>query len=168
MKNILLSLTFSLLLHQAFSQSDTFDIFSYKVPEFFSRQTLANSIVLSLSDKGGTACTITLYKSQPSTESDLKNLKRQWNEQVVKRYNGITSKPQIHTGQAVDNWKTSLGIGNCKINKKKNIVMLNSYTGQGSTAFVVYSFNDPIFQGPIGAFSNDLKLISDQTTQTEW
>jgi hypothetical protein len=159
MKKILLSLTLTLLIQYAFSQSDTFDIFSYKVPQFFSRQTLANTIVLSMSEKSGIACTITLYKGQPSKEDDTANLIRQWNNEVRKRYNGATSKPQLHTGAIIDNWKSTLGIGKSTINKKSNIIMLNSYSNSSTTGFIIYSFNDPIYKGPIEFFAENLKLL---------
>ena len=165
MNKLILTFTLIFITSVSFSQTDTFDVFTYQKPEFFSRQVLANSIVLSMTDNGNT-CTITLYKSTTFTGSDSRNLMRQWNNDIIKRYNGISPKPQLHTGAMVNEWNSTLGIGKCTINKKSNIVMLNSNTRQGKTASVVYSFNNPIFQPVIEKFSANLKLLASQPTAT--
>jgi hypothetical protein len=162
MHKLALIITLSLITSTCFSQTDTFDVFTYRPPEFFSKQVLANSIVFSRTEKGN-ACTITLYKSKVFTGGDSLNFMRQWNNDIIKRYRGITRKPKLYTGAIVNEWHSTLGIGKCTINKKSNIIMLNSNTYQGKTFSVVYSFNDPIFQPVIEKFSENLKPLIDQT-----
>lgn len=155
-------LTFSLLfvICSAFSQTGSFDVFTYNAPEFFTKSELPSSVQFALTNKDGSFCIITLYKSQPSKEAISKDVSSQWNEQVVKRLNKAGKKPgQILTEQMWDGWSSTLAIGNFYQNKKKAVVMLNSFKKNNSTACAVFTLSDKSFKGVVNQFSNNLHLI---------
>ena len=112
-----------------------------------------------MSNADGNFCTITLYKSQHTKEDVMKNVTSQWNEQVVKRLSKASKKPgKIMTGQFRDEWTSTLAIGNFYHNKKKCIVMLNSFGKDQTSACITFTFTDPLFKGVVESFSQNLHL----------
>ena len=146
---------------QDVAQTDSFDVFTYQPPEFFTKSELLSQVQFNLTNNDTSFCTITLYKSQPAKADILKDVLSQWNEQVVKRLAKATKKPlKIITEQMWDGWVSTLAIGNFYQNKKKAIVMLYSFTKNKITAFAVYEMSDKIFKGPVELFSKNLHLIN--------
>jgi hypothetical protein len=142
-----------------FAQTSTFDVFTYLPPEFFTKTELPSRLQFSLANKDGSFCLITLYKSQPAKEDILKDISSQWNEQVVKRLNKADKKPgRILTEQLWDGWATTLAIGNYFQNKKKCVIMLNSFRKDNQTVSVVFEMSDKNFKGVVEKFSANLKL----------
>ena len=155
----LLLLTLSLVSVQCIAQSDSFDVFTYKAPEYFIRSALASRVQFNLTNSDTSFCTITLYKSQPSTTDIKKDIKRQWNEHIVKKLTKADKEPaQIFTGQLWDGWTHTLAIGNFYQNKKKCVVMLNSFKKDKVSACTVYAFSDKSFKGPIELFSKEMHI----------
>jgi hypothetical protein len=156
---IVLSTLLLLLQTRCFAQADSFDVFSYQSPEFFTKTELPSSLQFSLSNADGHFCTLTLYKKQPAKKDGMKDVISQWNEQVVKRLTRANKKPaKIMTDQPWDGWASTLAIGNFYQNKKKCIVMLFSFRKDQSTACAVFAFTDRIFKGTVEAFSRNLQL----------
>jgi hypothetical protein len=150
-----------LLLAQAFAQTDSFDVFTYQSPEFFTKSELPSGIQFNMKNNDTSFCTITLYKSRPAKEDAMKDIMSQWNEQVVKRLSNADKKPaKIMTGQYLDGWESTLAIGNYYQNKKKMVVMLNSFRKNKTTACVVFEMSDKLFKGPVEKFSQNLHLIN--------
>lgn len=143
------------------AQTDSFDIYVYKAPEFFTRSLLPSQAQFTLINSDKSSCIITLYKSQLATESAIQDVMRQWKEQVVKRLYKATQKPlRILTEQIWDGWASTLAIGNYYTGKKKCVVMLNSFRRNKISACVLYAFTDKLFKGPIETFSQNLHIVN--------
>ncbi|HEX7905332.1 MAG TPA: hypothetical protein VF487_15775 [Chitinophagaceae bacterium] len=156
---LLLQTILLLLAGQCFSQTDSFDVFTYTSPEFFVKSELPSRLQFTMSNADGNFCTITLYKSQHSKEEATKNSISQWNEQVVKRLTRASKKPgRIMTGQLLDGWTSTLAIGNFYHHKKKCVVMLNSFGKDQTSACITFAFTDPLFKGAVENFSRNLHL----------
>jgi hypothetical protein len=149
-----------LSIHQSsLAQTDSFDIFSYKTPEFFTRSILPSRVQCSYKENDTTFCIITIYKSQKSQLDTLKDLTAQWNEYVVKPLSRASKKPgKILTGQLLEGWGSSIAIGNFYQNKKKCVVFLTSFRKDNITACAVYAFSYKLAKGPVETFSNNLHL----------
>ena len=159
-RSVLMYATLFFLSVQCFAQTNSFDLFTYQAPEFFTKSELPSRVQFNMTNKDGSFCTITLYKSLPAKEDVMKDVISQWNEQVVKRLTKANKKPaRIMTEQLWDGWVSTLAIGNFYQNKKKCVVMLHSFRKNNITACVVFAFNDKIFKGPVELFSKDLHLI---------
>ena len=156
---LLLFITWVSTVSVGFSQTDSFDIFTYQAPEFFIKSELPSRVQFHLTNKDGSFCTITLYKSLPAKEDLLKVAMSQWNEQVVKRLAKADKKPkQTFTDKYWDGWSSALSIGNFYQNKKKCIVMLYTFSNNKTSACAVYAFSDKSFKGTIELFSKNLHL----------
>lgn len=102
-----------------FAQTDSFDVFIYQRPEFFSKTELPSQVQYNMSNNDSSFCTIILYKSLPAKHDVMKDVITQWNEQVVKRLSKADKKPgRILTEQLWDGWVSTLAIGNFYQNKK--------------------------------------------------
>jgi len=159
---IFISLYSSMCIAQTDSidQIDSFDVFTYQIPEFFTKSELSSRVQLNMTNEDGSFCLITMYKSQPAKADILKDITSQWNEQVVKRLTKADKKPQkILTEQMWEGWSSTLGIGNFYHKKKKAVIILNSFRNNKTTACVVFAFTDKIFKGPVETFSKNLHLL---------
>ncbi|MBC7866645.1 MAG: hypothetical protein H7X88_03835 [Gloeobacteraceae cyanobacterium ES-bin-316] len=146
-----------------FAQTDSFDVFTYQPPEFFTKSELQSEVYFNMTNKDGSFCTITLCKRQPAKKDVLKDVIGQWNEQVVKRLPKANKKPaRIMTEQFWDGWVSTLAVGNFYQNKKKCVVLLYSFRKNQTSACAVFAFSDKIFKGPVEDFSKNLHLINQQ------
>ncbi len=144
----------------SFAQTNSFDVFTYQPPEFFTKAELPSQLQFSMKNNDTSFCLITLYTSQPAKDDIMKDVMAQWNEQVVKRLNKADKKPgKILTEQLWDGWASTLAIGNFYQNKKKTVVMLYSFRKDKITACVVYALSDKSVKGPVETFSKNLHLV---------
>jgi len=158
-----LALIILLAARDVFAQTDSFDVFTYQSPEFFTKSVLSSEVHFNMTNKDGSFCTITLYKSQPAKKDVMKDVISQWNEQVVKRLAKANKKPvRIMTEQLWDGWVSTLAVGNFYQNKKKCVVMLHSFRKNQTSACAVFAFSDKIFKGSVESFSQNLHLINQQ------
>jgi len=158
---IFLILLFQVSLTRGFSQTGSFDVFTYRAPDYFITTELSEKVQWSLINNDTSFCHIILYKSQAGGKDASKDLQVQWNAYVRKSFNKSNKKPiKILTGQMCDGWTSSLAIGNFNQNKKNCVVMLYSFRKDQTSACAVYAFSDKIFKGPIESFSKDLHLTT--------
>lgn len=142
-----------------FAQRESFDVFLYQPPEFFTKSVLPTAIQYHLKNNDTSFCTITLYNSQPANADIMKDVMSQWNKQVVKRLIKVDKKPgHILTEQLWDGWASTLAIGNFYQYKKKCVVMLNSFRKEKNTVCAVFAFSDKSFKGVVKNFSANLHL----------
>jgi len=162
MKKYILTTFITILVYitQGFAQTESFDVFTYQSPAFFTKSELPSRVQFNLTNNDTSFCTITLYKNLPAKADVMKDIISQWNEQVVKRLAKANKKPsRILTEQLWDGWVSTLAIGNFYQNKKKSVVMLNSFRKDTLTACVVFAFSDKNFKGVVESFSKNLHLI---------
>lgn len=159
-KRLLIFFTIIITATNGFSQADSFDVFIYQPPEFFTKSKLPSQVQFNLTNNDTSFCTITLYKSGLANATVMKDVASQWNEQVVKRLSKADKKPgRVYTQQMWDGWASTVAIGNFFQNKKKCVVMLYSFRKDKTSACAVFAFSDKIFKGPIEKFSKNLHLI---------
>ena len=145
------------------AQTDSFDVFTYQPPEFFTKNELPSGVMFNLTNNDTSFCSITLYKNIPAKADIMKDVISQWNEQVVKRLTKTNKKPaRIMTEQLWDGWVSTMAIGNFYQNKKKCVIMLYSFRKNQTSACAVFAFSDKIFKGPVERFSQNLHLINQQ------
>ena len=158
-KQLLIYFTIIITATNGFSQTDTYDVFTYQPPEFFTKTKLLSQVQFNLTNNDTSFCTMTLYKSQIAKADVMKDVISQWNEQVVKRLTKADKKPgRIYTQQMWDGWASTVAIGNFYQNKKKCVVMLHSFRKDNVSAFAVIAFRDIIFKEPVELFSKNLHL----------
>ena len=159
MKHVGCLIQFLVMVCFAQAQVDSFDVFTFKTPAFFGKSQLPSRVQLSMKNNDTSFCLITLYKSGVAQKDLLQDISNQWNEQVVKCFNKADKKPQrIYTQQLWDGWASTVAIGNCMQNKKKVVVMLNSFRSGKTTSCIVFAFSGKIFKGPVESFSQNLHL----------
>jgi hypothetical protein len=143
-----------------FAQTDSFGVFTYQAPDFFTKTNLSDRLQFFLANKDGSFCNINLYKTQPAKDSVIQDVRAQWNEYVLKPLSRADKKPaRIYTEQTWDGWVSTVAIGNFYQNKKKCVVMLHSFRKARTTTCVLYAFSDKNFKGVVDKFSKNLHLI---------
>lgn len=143
-----------------FTQTDSFSVFTYQPPEFFTKTDLPSGLQYKLTNNDTSFCIITLYKSQPAKDSVIHDVMDQWNKYVLKHLDRADKKPtRIYTQQMWDGWVSTVAIGNFYQNKKKCVIMVSSFRKNKSTACVVFAMSDKSFKGVVDTFSKNLHLI---------
>ncbi|WP_462255039.1 hypothetical protein [Ferruginibacter sp.] len=159
MKKYLFTLIILFTTINIFSQTSSFDVFTYQPPEFFTKSELASRVQFNITNNDTGFCSIILYKNQPAKKTVMDDVLGQWKEQVVKRLAKANKKPlKIVTEQLWDGWASTLAIGNFYQNKKKCVVMLNSFRKDKTTACVVFEMSDKNLKPVVELFSKNLHL----------
>ena len=57
-----------------FAQTDSFDVFTYQPPEFFTKSELPSAVHFNMTNNDGSFCSITLYKSQSAKKDVMKDV----------------------------------------------------------------------------------------------
>jgi len=112
MKYSLLVFFFFFIVAVLQAQTNSFDVFSYTPPAFFSTSELPSRVQWSMKNNDTSFCVITVYKSLSAKDDIVKDVTAQWKEQVVKLLNEANKKPiKIMTEQLWDGWASTLAIG---------------------------------------------------------
>ena len=160
MKMTLCFIGIFLFVSRCAAQDSTFDVFTYRPPEFFTCVALPSKVQFSFANSDTSFCRITLFKTQPAKNSAGKDVLSQWSQQVAGHLKGADKKPgRILEGRLWDGWVSTVAIGNFYQAGKKCVVMLNSFRKGDLSCFVVFAFSDKSFKGPVEDFSRNLHLI---------
>ena len=136
-----------------------YSIFSYKLEEGFDTLQMPNYVLHRMEKEDGAFCDISLHKAAKSKGAGNKNIINQWNEAVVKTFDRASKKPvKIYSAGKIDGWDSKVAVGNFYTDKKKCKVILNSFTKNNRTAFVIFAFSDKLFQWIVDEFSKNLKF----------
>jgi hypothetical protein len=143
-----------------YAQADSFDVFTYTPPEFFTRTAKPAEVIFRMANNDSSICTITIFKSRPAKKTAGKDVASQWKEQVAGRLTRADKAPaRILKDKLWDGWMSTLAIGNFYQNEVKSVVMLFSFRKGNKSAFAVFAFSDKIFKMPVETFSQNLHLI---------
>jgi hypothetical protein len=161
---IIISLLFtSLLLQQAFSQTETFDIVSYTPPKDWKKEVKPGVINYTrLNTTAGTFCVIALYASTASTGDEQKDFKTNWQELVVTPYNA-EANPKTETQTTDDGWKVVTGGSAVKSNDMDVYVLLIVASGFGKTVSIRCAMNDQSYTTQIDALFETVELDKTKT-----
>lgn len=136
-----------------------YSIFSYKLEEGFDTLQMPNYVLHRMEKEDGAFCDISLHKAAKSKDAGNKNINSQWYEAVVKTFDRASKKPvKVYSGKKTEGWDCKVAIGNFYTGKKKCEVILNSFTKNNRTAFVIFAFSDKLFQWIVDEFSKNLKF----------
>ena len=159
-KKLLLFIVLLSFCQRMFSQTDSFSVFRYEPPAYFTKTQLSSSVRYTLKNSDISICTITLIKSMPAKEDVMKDVLNQWNAYVFKRLTKANAKPlQILTKEIWDGWESTLAIDNFYYNNRKCVVMLNSFRKNKESACVLFEMSVRLFQPVVENFSKKLHLI---------
>lgn len=119
---------------QVSAQTETFDIISYKPLKGWNRETKGNAMMFSKID-GSSWCQIILYKNTVSKGNINADFDSEWQDLVVKNYQGI-SKPEKEKPETAEGWTIMSGSGVWKFNGTNVATILTVYSGHGACVSV--------------------------------
>jgi hypothetical protein len=158
MKSLLFFLVTTLLLQQAFSQKETFDIATYTPPKDWKKD--ANPGVVnftSVNASTGKFCVITLYASKTSTGDAQKDFTNEWKELVVTPYKA-EANPETQTQATSEGWKVVSAAAPAKMDGNDFYVLLSVVSGFGKSMTIRTSLNDASYTTEVDAFLGSVQL----------
>lgn len=156
--NLLLLIVVGLFIPQTvFSQTEQLGIVSYSAPNGWKKTTKENIVVFSeLNESSGIFCAITLYGATPGTGKPQNDFAREWNNLVVKPFNGETS-PKTET-QTEDGWTAIAGGTAVDFQGGKAIALLTVFSRARTTVSVLGIFNDEAYADRLTAFVSGMNI----------
>jgi hypothetical protein len=164
MKRTFLVLATILLLHQAFAQTETFDIATYSPPAGFTKTTRQGVITYTdLDTAAGKFCVISIYASVAGTGDAAKDFKKEWKELVVTPYKA-DANPQTETESTEEGWKAVTAAAAIKEGDIDCYLILTVLSGFGKSISIRCAMNDPSYATQVDALFKTMEL--DKTTTT--
>ncbi|HWR33064.1 MAG TPA: hypothetical protein VN451_06045, partial [Chitinophagaceae bacterium] len=162
-KHLTKTIFFLLLSVQAISQTETFDIATYTVPDDFKKDSKPGVInFTNINTSSGTFCVITIYASTTSSGNAQKDFTNEWNELVVTPYKTETN-PKTETQTSAEGWKVVSAAAQAKLDGNDFYVLLTVISGFGKTLSIRSSLNDGSYSEQIDAFLATLELDKTKT-----
>lgn len=145
----------------ACARNETFDIFTYKAPVGYEKDTSKQGIITFTKVKGNKFCIIGIYMSRQSSGNSAQDFDTEWRELVAKPFG-------IGEGNVVKEDKDSGWDIILKADKAQSegtgefYVTLASFSGHGRISSVIVSYNDDsMFQKDIDDFFNHFDTVKD-------
>ena len=145
MKKICSFLLAILLLQQAFSQTETFDIITYIPPKDFKKDNKQGVVnYTNINETKGTFCVITIYASSASAGDAEKDFDNEWAALVATPYKA-EAKPTTEMQTTPEGWKVITGMAPIKLDGIDCYIMLTVVSGFGKTLSIRTSLNDEAY-----------------------
>ncbi|HNR72793.1 MAG: hypothetical protein UZ12_BCD005001961 [Bacteroidetes bacterium OLB12] len=136
---------------------EVFDITSFSPPAGWSRE--ANSSVVSfvkVNNKTGSWCRLSVYKSIGSSGDLTTDFDHEWNDLIVKNFEGTTKPvPDVTTEGG---WTAQSGVSTFTWQGKESYALLNVISGYGRTLSISVTMNSQEYMKAIESFLGTLEL----------
>lgn len=163
MKNTLLFFISFLLIFSmpAYAKNETFDIFTYKAPAGYEKDTSKQGMVIYTKTKGNKFCMIGIYQSRQSSGNSQQDFENEWNELVAKPF-GI-GDGKVITEDKDSGWDIMLKADKAQTEGTGEFyVTLTSFSGHGRISSVIINYNDEsMFEKDIDSFFNNFDTVQD-------
>ncbi|HRG23024.1 MAG TPA: hypothetical protein PLL23_01480 [Chitinophagaceae bacterium] len=137
MKKHLLYLLFLISGNQLLGQQTVFDLFTFTPPAGWIKTESTGSVTYSITDPSSKNwCQLILCKKLTSTGSIESDFRSEWNDLIIKNYEGTGEPLQSQTEEA-DGWKICTGSSKWVFNNKNVATVLTTFTGFGIRASIV-------------------------------
>lgn len=161
MRNTLLLIILFLFagMSPAYAKNETFDIFTYKAPAGYEKDTSKDGMVTYTKIKGNKFCMIGIYMSRQSSGNSQQDFDNEWNELVAKPFgigDGNVIKEDKDSG-----WDIMLKADKAQTEGTGEFyVTLTSFSGHGRVSSVIINYNDEsMFQKDIDNFFNNFDTV---------
>lgn len=143
----------------AFAKNETFDIFTYKAPAGYEKDTSKDGMVTYTKIKGNRFCMIGIYQSRQSSGNSAQDFENEWNELVAKPFgigDGKVIKEDNDSG-----WDIMLKADKAQTEGTGEFyVALTSFSGHGRVSSVIINYNDEsMFEKDIDNFFNNFDTV---------
>lgn len=150
----------------AYAKSETFDIFTYKVPAGYEKDTSKDGMVTYTKVKGNKFCLIGIYTSRQSSGNSAQDFENEWNELVAKPF-GIGDGKVIK--EANDSgWDIMVKADKAQTEGTGEFyVALTSFSGHGKVSSVIVNYNDEAFNTDIDNFITSIEEAKGNANNTK-
>ena len=141
----------------AFCQTEKLGIVNYTPPKGWKKTPSENIVTYSeLNEATGRFCTITLYGATPGTGNPQSDFAREWNNLVVKPFNG-DANPKTET-EAAGGWTAIAGGAGVDFQGSKALALLTVFSHGSTTVSVLGIFNDEAYANQLTAFVTGMNM----------
>ena len=142
----------------AFSQTETFDIATYKAPKDFKKESKQGVVnYTNVNSTTGSFCVIAMYASTASTGDAEKDFAREWETLVVAPFKA-EANPKTETITNAEGWEVVTGAAPVKIDGADLYIILTVASGFGKTMSIRTSLNDEAYTAQIDAMFATMDL----------
>ena len=161
--SLVLSVFIASISVQAFSQTETFDIATYKPPKDFKKDAKPGVVnFTNVNATTGGFCVISMYASIASTGDAEKDFEREWNTLVVTPYKA-EANPKTETQTNAEGWEVVTAAAPVKLDGSDIYVILTVASGFGKTMSIRTFLNDESYTAQIDAMFANMELDKTKT-----
>ena len=143
---------------QAFAQTETFDIATYKPPKDFKKEAKPGVVnYTNVNMTNGSFCIIAMFASTASTGDAEKDFEREWNALVVTPYKAEVN-PKTETQTTTEGWEVVTAAAPIKLDGAELYIILTVASGFGKTMSIRTSLNDEAYTTQIDAMFATMEL----------
>lgn len=158
---LLFTLLTTIAVVPAYAKNETFDIFTYKAPAGYEKDTSKQGMVIYTKTKGNKFCMIGIYQSRPTSGNVQQDFDTEWSELVAKPFgigDGNVIKEDKDSG-----WDIILKADKAQTEGTGEFyVTLTSFSGHGRISSVIINYNDEkFFEKDIDNFFNNFDTVND-------
>jgi hypothetical protein len=145
----------------------TFDVFTYKEPKGYTKQTGTGFVSYLKYNKNKTGfCNIGIYGAIQNSGTLQEVFTTDWNDLVVKSYKP-TAQPQTELAQDINGWKVISGYAPYTADGTQRAAMLYTFANNNMAADIVIATNSNEFEADITALINSLKFSNPKNNNNE-
>lgn len=139
-----------------FSQTETFDIATYKPPKNFKKDS-KQGVVTYTHIANESFCVITIYASRASAGDEKKDFSNEWKDLAVTPHNA-EANPKTETQTSEDGWKQVSAATRIKVGSIDAIMILNVCSGFGKKISVSTISNNRAYFPLVDSFLVSFEL----------
>ncbi len=142
----------------AFSQTETFDIATYKAPKDFKKEAKPGVVNLTnVNAATGGFCVIAMFASTTSTGDAEKDFEREWAALVVTPYKA-EANPKTETQTNTEGWEVVTAAAPITVDGNALYIILTVASGFGKTMSIRTSLNDESYTAQVDALFASMDL----------
>lgn len=148
----------TLLSIPASAQTETFDLFTYKVPQGWAKDVKQTYISYTMIDKAkGQWCQLAIYRHIPSKGNINTDFESEW-EKLAVAPNNIQENPNLSKPEQANGWTIVSGAARYKFEGTDAVALLTTFSGYNACMSVLAKTNSKDMMDHVYAFINSIDL----------
>lgn len=148
------------------AQTESFDLFTYKIPQGWIKDVKQTYISYTLVDKTkGQWCQLAIYRHIPSKGNIDADFAGEWNKLAVMP-NNIKEKPNLSKPENANGWTIVSGAAKYRFEGSDAVALLTTFSGYNTCASILAKTNSKDLMDNVYAFINSVDLQKPAGVQT--
>jgi hypothetical protein len=158
MKQCIILLLTAFLCNSITAQTNTYQVFSYAVPDnFVLKENNAEKLLYELVENNTTYCQLYLLNAIKANRSAEQNFLNDWNKYAAQTFN--IQRPEEKSVQQKNRWKVITGRAKGRYETIVFTMQVSTYTSGDTSYAIVAVYNDAKYTGAVNRFEQSVQVL---------